>query len=125
MTTSFEVADKFYSILNVSSLTDEIQIYLDRRPTDLQEESVTVIPLTNQIDNIQNGYLNINIHAKDNSDGTPDSTRLQALTTLVRAALDDYASGATYFAFRVTNQELLSDERGWSYVNLRIEFFTE
>ena len=125
MTTSFEIADKFYSILNVSSLTDEVQVYLDRRPTDLQAESVTVIPLTNLIDNIQNGYININIHAKDNSDGTPDSTRLQALTALVRAALDDYASGATYFTFRVTNQELLSDERGWSYINLRIEFFTE
>ena len=125
MTTSFEIADKFYSILNVSSVTDEVELYLDRRPDNVQAESISIIPLTNQIDNIQNGYININIHAKDNSDVTPNASRLKALTTLVRAALDSYASGATYFAFRVTNQELLSDERGWSYVNLRIEFFTE
>lgn len=129
MRSSFEAVGIVYGILNSQSITDLIDgnIYRERRKLYSEGEKrlqdIVILPLVNQNTYIQNGYLNVNIYSRDLGNGTPDSVKLKAITDAATAALEAYSGeSGGYFELEVENQNTYQEERGESYVNLRVQF---
>lgn len=129
MRTSIDISQVIYKALNKSVLTEEIsgQLVIERRPESSDLEDVVIVPLTNQVDFIQQGYVNVNAFCKDLSNNTPNAERLNTIAHIIDDLIKAYIpeAGEAYFTMSVDSQLTLPDDRGNSYVNMRIKFVIE
>lgn len=129
MRNSLKIAQAVYQALNDTTLTSEItgELSMNRRPENSESEDVVIIPLSNLNTYVQNGYINVNIYVKDLSNGMPNDDRLSLLADRVTGLIEasNTKPGESYFKMDIDNQIILPEERGCSYVNLRVKFFTE
>lgn len=127
MKTTFDAEKEFYKILNVAGVTGNIDgaVYRSSRPINSEKQDVVIVPLGINGEFVQEGFMNINIYAKDLSDSTPDISKLETITKAVISTLNAFAGTAVYFDFIPTTQGVIKDEKGWSYVNLRVNYFIE
>jgi hypothetical protein len=129
MKTSQDISQILFRALNKPELINEItgQLIPGRRPENSLQEDVVIAPLANEIDFIQEGYININAYCKDLSTNIPDDTRLNMITHIIAGLIEDYQpeSGDQYFQMSIESQHTFPDDRGSSYNNLRIRFLIE
>jgi hypothetical protein len=127
MKTTFDIVDRFVSILNVSSITSQIdgRVFRGDRALGATTQDVSIVPLSINNDAIQSGIVNVNFHCPDLSNGTANHDKLDAVSKLIIAALEAYQSTSLYFTFDIEWQRTLSDEPMSSFSNIRIRYYIE
>ena len=127
MKTTFDVLDKLYPVVNVTSVKATLDgaVYRNGRPEDSTVRDVVVlalpIPGGTDID-LQSCVVVINCFAKDLVAGVPDDTNLNAMSSAVIAVLEAYDSGTTYLHLEINSQGVMADmdASGISYSSIRV-----
>ena len=130
MITGFDISSSLYTILNVTQVTSIIdgKVYRERRPTDLAVkdlQNVVITPLINMVEEfVTEAVVNVNIYCKDLDNGQPNLTKLNSVASAVVALLNAYSSVSSYFSINIVSNQLVPDDNGMSFINLRLEIFT-
>ena len=132
--TSFDAVDIVYAKLTEPAFKSLLLLtggcYKTVRPVDSKAEDIVVNSLGLPNKDVQQGVVNVNIHAPNlnlqisgKQDTTqPDTVRLQALTSLVTGQIKEFYSSDYWFLLQQVSG-LLEDEQGY-YINIRIDFFS-
>lgn len=107
-----------------------IQIFKNRREVNFSGSEYIVVnhlPFPQEC-GLQEGYANINIHAKDTDTSEPDSGRIDQISALVLPLFKETedAEGNIYTArlgaeFSLYDDSFVPDEDGTSYQNFKIK----
>jgi len=131
MKTTFDINDILFPIIN----TDEVQatidgrVYRNKKPLNSELQDIIIIPLSNYNGDeiVNDATFMVNCYCKNFNNGTPNITKLRAITEAIIAEIETYNNTSNYYIFDITNQILLqdTDQVSMSYVNLRINCFIE
>jgi len=131
MKTTFDINDILYPIINVDPVKATIdgRVYRNKKPLNSELQDIIIIPLSNYNGDeiINDATFMINCYCKNFNNGTPDITKLRAITDAVIAKIEAYNNTSKYYIFDIVSQILLPDvdQKSMSYVNLRINCFIE
>ena len=130
MKNSYNIVDILVGVLQAEDFGITGKVYRQgERPVDSKKEDLVVntLPVSNQ--QIQRSVANINAHVPNRKivingvgNSQPNLTRLEAITSLVCAAVDEQYF-ETYWFF-VQQQSTFAEEQE-TYSNIRIEFYSE
>lgn len=102
-------------------------VYLKSRPKDSKLEDIVVRVLTMGADQVQEGVVNVNIHAPNlllaNDSTQPDNLRLEFITDKVVAVLSDYTGFDYKFDVKIPGVPYRDDGLDW-FVNVQVEFWS-
>lgn len=134
MENSVSILEKFYTILNVASLTDVItgEVFMSDKPKDREVEDVVINVLSNPDVRITerasarlslvDGYVNVNIFCKATKSDTPDTLRFKTLTPIVVGLIDEQYKEGIYLSVESDNIFRDTGNSNMFYNNLRINF---
>lgn len=131
MKTTFDINDILFPVINTEEVQAEIdgRVYRNKKPLNSELQDIVIIPLSNYNGDeiVNDATFMINCYCKNFNNGTPDITKLRAITDAVIAEIEAYNSTSNYYVFSIMNQILLNDfdQKSMSYVNLRISCFIE
>jgi hypothetical protein len=129
MKTVFEIITEMYELLNVDQVTDLLTdgIFRNKRGEESKGTCIVVAPLThvNPENVVNEGVMNVNIHAPNLSDNTVDETTLQTIVERVVALIEAHVDTDNYLIFEFEGQNVIADERDQTFVNLRVNYFCE
>jgi len=131
MKTTFDINDILFPIIN----TDEVQatidgrVYRNKKPLNSELQDIVIIPLANYNGDeiINDATFMVNCYCKNFNNGTPNITKLRAITEAIIAEIEAYNNNSNYYIFDIISQILLqdTDQTSMSYANLRINCFIE
>ena len=131
MKTTFDINDILFPIIN----TDEVQatidgrVYRNKKPLNSELQDIVIIPLSNYNGDeiVNDATFMVNCYCKNFDNGTPNITKLRAITDAIITEIEAYNNNSNYYIFDITNQILLqdTDQVSMSYANLRINCFIE
>ena len=132
MSSTFDLKDRLYPVLNVTTVTSTIdgRIHRDKRPLNSDKRDVVIKTLGlrdgDGLD-VQPGTVFINCHAKNLDGGLTDETHLNATTDAVISVMEAYAQGATYMHIEKINDVIFEDQdrKDWSYSSIRYNVIIE
>ena len=126
MITQLDIFDKFFEILNVTSLTNIIDggIYKLKKPqnSELQDIVINSLPLkSDHFVGIQNGTININCYCK-NINGQPDTLTLKAISDQVLLLLEAYPQGTRFLNYDIEDMQTFQElqQNSMSFFNFKI-----
>ena len=131
MKTSFDIVDKLYDVINTSAVNAQIdgQIYKHNKPVNSVAQDIVILSLTNNDDDIQDGYFIINCYC---SKIVPMLTvNKQALDIIVKSVtkeLESYSqSDSNYFDFDIISENLFEDDvqKDMNYVSIRLRCYID
>jgi len=130
MKTPFDIVTVLYDIIDVTGVTSLLTsgIHRNKRTEGLKGGTGVVIvplPLFSGEDIIDDGVINLNVFAPPLSNNMVDDTTLDGITKALITAVKAYNNASHYWIFEIESQNLLSDERDETFVNLRINYFVE
>ena len=133
MKSTFDILDKLYKIINVSGVTSTLdgRVYRDKKPLNDEKRNVVIVPLPIRNGDgfdVQPGTVVINCYAANLSNGMPDTINLDAMTSAVIAAIENYNDATSdYFRLQIISQNTMQDQDNnkMSYSSLRINILIE
>jgi len=131
MKTTFDINDILFKVVNVVSVKTTIDggVYRNKKPLNSELQDVIILPLNNYVGSeiINDSTFIINCYCKNFTGGTPDITKLRAITNAVVTVIEAYSNTSNYYVFDIVNQILLQDTEqvSMSYSSLRIQCFIE
>lgn len=127
MKSTFDILDIIYPIINTTAVkaTLDGKVYRNSRPADSVTRDITVAALTiagGQDIDLQECVIIINCFAKDLAPGIPDDKNLDAMTTAVLSAIENYVETTVYFNPEINSQNVMADidQSGISYSSIRV-----
>lgn len=133
MSTTFDILDRLYPFVNVTTVTSTIngRIYRRKRPLNSAKRDVVLVPLSladGEGMDVQPGMVVINCYAPNNTDtGQPDELNLMTMSDAVISRIAVWNMGTSYLHLEPVAEETLddTDRPGWSYTSIRIEVVTQ
>jgi len=131
MKTTFDINDILYPIINVDPVQTTIdgRVYRNKKPLNSELQDIVIIPLANYNGDeiINDATFMVNCYCKNFNNGTPDITKLRAITDAIITEIEAYNNTSNYYIFDIISQILLqdTDQTSMSYANLRINCFIE
>ena len=131
MKTTFDINDILFPIINTETVQGKIdgRIHRNRKPLNSELQDIVIIPLSNYNGDeiINDATFMVNCYCKNFNNGTPDITKLRAITEAIIAEIEAYNNNSNYYIFDIVSQILLqdTDQTSMSYANLRINCFIE
>lgn len=91
MKSSLDVIENTYQLINVTSVTSIIsgKVYATGRPSGSQLEDIEINTLSNIPDHLQQGFLNVNIYAKEIEAGRPNLAKFKQVIDVLIPILED------------------------------------
>ena len=122
--TGHSAMDAIFDAVRLSGVVISGHVYKMSRPINSGKEDIVIIPLALTSDQVQRGIINVNIHVPNldlpGDQTQPNNKRLEEITEVVTAALDD--QWRYDYNFTLDNAGLPArDQNGW-YTNIRVEF---
>jgi len=130
MVSSYEISGIVYRQLNVTSVNNVIsgEVYNGPEPVNDQKENVTINVLANPGEYLQEGVLNVNLHAVSLKGKLPNSKRLKAILDVVMPLVDDVVIGSPKSLHLTVANEVGpfpdKDNLGKHFHNIRLNFVT-
>lgn len=128
MKTTFDIKDKLYPILHVTSLTTLLSgghVYRDKKPLNSEKRDVEIVSLP--IDNgegydTQHSTAIINAYAVNFDNGQADEATLKTIITKIIGLIEAYSSSSNYFEMDIVSESIMQDmdEPRMSYGSLRV-----
>lgn len=131
MKTSIDNIDLLFPIINVVGVTGIIDggVYKFDKPLNSELQDVVLTPLVlGGSEDIQNGTVMINIFCKKHTNGAPNLTKLNQITTAVLVAIKSYTgTSGTYFDIEPVNENVFTDINNpqMNYVSIRLSTSVE
>jgi len=131
MITDNDILSRFFKLINVSSVLDEIdgQVWIGEKPIDREFEDIVINMLTSKQEfnsELMIGIININCFSRMNVQNMRDSARLIALTGFVISALNfAFGEGSDGpLSYRIESQKTFRDNDNprMYYSNLKLNF---
>lgn len=127
MKSTFDILDKMYPIVNVSTVTSTLsgKVYRNARPINSITRDVVILalPISGGTDiDLQPCTVVINCFAQDLKPGIPDDKNLDTMTAAVLGVLEAYSSSDSYLHLEINSQGVMADidEAGISYSSIRV-----
>ena len=107
MVSTLEICSAAYRLLNIPEITNEITgaIYIGSFPAGDQKENIVLNVINNPNLYLQNGFMNLNIYARQDQSGRPPIGRFKTLIDIILPKFKD-TNYENYF-FQV------DDDKGW------------
>lgn len=135
MNTTYDAEDFVWHIVNDSALKTAITggVYKRKRPMNSNLEDVVVSAITMVNLDLQEGFLNVNIHVPNLLVGTqfgqdntqPDHARLKELSSIAASILKEVWSEDGQTHFEIQQQTVFEEEETNShFTNIRLLFYS-
>lgn len=133
MVTDIDILEKFYQLINVTSVTNLIdgEIWTVVKPVARQFEDVVINALTNSESNnnrLNVGVVNINVFVKEKQDRRPDAIKLKSFISAIHTALNiEVESGKGQYGqlnYKIESQKTFRDNEDplMYFANIRLNF---
>lgn len=124
MRTTIDIGEIIYKAINTTAVKAEIdgKVYRNRKKINSKLQDIAIIPLPISSDAVQEGFYNINCYCPDFIEtSTPNTVKLNSIVKAVLNELENYENhNQFHFHIEVKSQELMHDEDGMSYMNIRV-----
>ena len=124
MRTTIDIGEIIYKVINTTAVKAEIDgdVYRDRKKINSGLQDIVIIPLPLSGGKVQEGFYNINCYCPDFIEtNTPNTVKLNSIMKAVLNELENYQNhNQFHFHIEATSNELMHDEDGMSFVNIRV-----
>ena len=127
MKNTFDIIDRIFSLLYVSAVRNTIDgsIYRNKRPLGNETRDIVIValPISGGAD-LQEGTFFVNCFVKNQPNGQPNESYLEATMNAVTAILNGYSASSEYFTCDIIAQTVFPDETSdqWSYGSIRVNY---
>ena len=132
MKTTFDILTTAFEVLNVEAVTDLLTggIHKNKRTeknaVERKSDIVLVpLPLQHSTDIVDFMPLNVNIYVPSLSNNQVDEAKLKEITENVIEAIEGHSDSTNYKILEIESQDLITDDREQTFVNLRINALYE
>ena len=124
MRTTIDIGEIIYKAINTTAVKAEIDgdVYRNRKKINSKLQDIVIISLSLSGKAVQEGFYNVNCYCPDFTEtGTPNTVKLNSITKAVLNELENYQNhNQFHFYIEVISPELMHDEDGMSYMNIRV-----
>lgn len=124
MRTTIDIGEIIYKAINTTAVKAEIDgdVYRNRKKINSGLQDIVIIPLNVSGKAVQEGFYNINCYCPDFIETkTPNITKLNSIVKAVLNELENYQNhNQFHFHLETMSQELMHDEDGMSFINIRV-----
>jgi len=124
MRTTIDIGEIIYKVINTTAVKAVIDgdLYRNRKKINSGLQDIVIIPLNVSGGKVQEGFYNINCYCPDFIEtSTPNTVKLNSIVKAVLNELESYENhNQFHFHLEAMSQELMHDEKGMSYMNIRV-----
>ena len=132
MKTSFDVMNKLFPILNVTTVTSVIngRVCRYRKPDNSRLQDVVILPLSNpnaKAELVQSGTVIVNAFCENHDNGLPNETKLKAIADAIVSVIEAHNATSEYLDLEIINETVFQDldDPGMSYSSFRVTYTLE